>query len=157
MHKHGCSNSELRSRSKVLPMGSQMGGHGRRPGESSLCLIDPFSVRFMVDANLNLAGSSTAVFLLHKLPKLSIIDEFIMRVLIRPTQTSCLEGYQGRLGEEFSMTWDSAPNTEIELQQRSTYTLSFAKQQARFDGFTRGGKKGVNQVAQTQVAHLSVG
>ena len=85
-----------------------------------------FSVRFMVDANLNLAGSSTPVFLLHKLPKLSIINEFIMRVLIRPTQTSCLEGYQGRLGEEFSMTWDSAPNTEIKLQQRSTYTLSFA-------------------------------
>ena len=55
------------------------------------------------------------------------------------------------------MTWNSAPNPEIELHQRSTNTLSFAKQQARFEGFTRGGKKGVNQVAQTQVAHLSVG
>ena len=82
-------------------MGSQMGGHGRRPGESSLCLIDPFSVRFLVDANLNLAGSSTPVFLLHKLPKLSIIDEVIMRGVIGPIQEGCLKGYRGRLGEKF--------------------------------------------------------
>ena len=101
MHKYGCSNSELGSRSKVLPMGSQMGGHGRRPGEYSLCLIDPFSVRLMVVANLDIAESSTHVFLLQKLPKLSIIDEVIMRVLIRPIQTGCMEGYRGRLGEEF--------------------------------------------------------
>ena len=77
MHKHGCSNSELGSQSKVLPMESQMGGHGRRPGESSLCLIDTFSVRLMVVANLDIAESSTHVFLLQKLPKLSIIDEVI--------------------------------------------------------------------------------
>ena len=82
-------------------MGSQMGGHGRHPGESSLCLIHTFSVGLMVVANLDLAESSTHVFLLQKLPKLSTMDEVIMRVLIRPNQTGCLEAYRDRLDEEF--------------------------------------------------------
>ena len=82
-------------------MGSQMGDHGKRPGESSLCLIDTFSVRLRVVANLDSAESFAPLFLLLKLLKLSIMDEVIMRVLVRPIQTGCLEAYRDRLDEEF--------------------------------------------------------
>ena len=78
-----------------------MGGHGRHPGESSLCLIDPLSVHLMVVADLYLTESSTPVFLHQWLPKLSITDAVIMRVVFRPIQAGCLEGYRGRLCEEF--------------------------------------------------------